>query len=684
MSSSSAGVRGQQQHASAAAAPPATPSSTASPYVQSVSMAHAEAAAKKRGDLIMANATDAALAAIDDGGSTLDRLTPSARQSLHNRLSQGYSASSSSSLSSSMSSLQDTATSIPTPNPTSSLGTPKSVNHALQSTSNDKHTQQNKLSPALSVSSSLSYRDIGGVSDHLQTDSSSVYSGSVANHNDSVSTLQRELHFAAEIGQYLLEQNQELERALAECRNEGEWLRSVLSQVDKAALTVLADGQGDAARQSLGSSGRLNRLSKGPRKARLRSSQDDSATGDYTPDQREDDDYGISSSSEPRSVASVSDLDAPDVAAHKLYALREEYALVKREAHLRLRRLQRSQAEADALKHEIEALNIELSDLREENRLAALEHNRLRASHAEDIERLKKLVSEPRKRFAELEAIISTSHTEKSALSERLRESTQEVDELRLMLNDARETIDGYKVELESKGDISRNAVGSHQIIGTSHAVTPLLSSVAVQTQPYDFGSLERGLSRRVTFSLPTTPSASNDGINFTSESVGYDGEMEINRNGLGDGSEPIPSELFSTQGPMLSPSNQLVASRNIVPSSDISTIVRLMVGAWLLKYNKRRSKAERRFVMVNPYTRTISWSKRDPSDEKNDGVSTVYIQSVHVEDLTDGRSRIVIIAPTREVVFECRSAAEHEIWERGLTLILQNHRGAIQRTLPK
>ncbi|KAI9328863.1 hypothetical protein BDR26DRAFT_40244 [Obelidium mucronatum] len=97
------------------------------------------------------------------------------------------------------------------------------------------------------------------------------------------------------------------------------------------------------------------------------------------------------------------------------------------------------------------------------------------------------------------------------------------------------------------------------------------------------------------------------------------------------------------------------------------------MVGAYLLKYNRRRTKCERRFVNVNPYSRTISWSKSEPGNAGNDEVTTVYMQTVFVEDLTDGRSRIVVSAANREVVFQCSSALEHAIWERGLTLILQN-----------
>ncbi|KAJ3066139.1 hypothetical protein HDU98_010543 [Podochytrium sp. JEL0797] len=113
--------------------------------------------------------------------------------------------------------------------------------------------------------------------------------------------------------------------------------------------------------------------------------------------------------------------------------------------------------------------------------------------------------------------------------------------------------------------------------------------------------------------------------------------------------------------------------------STNINVIVRLMMGGTLLKYNRRRTKCEPRFVCVNPYSRTISWSKSEPGKMATHGgddeITTVYMQTVFVEDLTDGRSRIVVRAKGREVVFQCGSKGEHEVWERGLTLVLQqNH----------
>ncbi|KAI8618891.1 hypothetical protein BC830DRAFT_1165839 [Chytriomyces sp. MP71] len=102
------------------------------------------------------------------------------------------------------------------------------------------------------------------------------------------------------------------------------------------------------------------------------------------------------------------------------------------------------------------------------------------------------------------------------------------------------------------------------------------------------------------------------------------------------------------------------------VIATNVNVIVRLMVGAYLDKYNRHRTKVEKRFVNVNPYSRTISWSKSEPGLRGMDEVTTVYMQTVYVEDLTDGRSRIVISAPGREVVFQCGSAIEHVICERG------------------
>ncbi|KAJ3102108.1 hypothetical protein HK100_004422 [Physocladia obscura] len=112
----------------------------------------------------------------------------------------------------------------------------------------------------------------------------------------------------------------------------------------------------------------------------------------------------------------------------------------------------------------------------------------------------------------------------------------------------------------------------------------------------------------------------------------------------------------------------QIQQQEQEISSTNVNVIVRLMIGGFLLKYNKRRTKCERRFVNVNPYSRTISWSKVEPGVPGGDEITTVF-----VEDLTDGRSRIVIQTAHREVVFQCANVLEHAIWERGLTLILQN-----------
>ncbi|KAI8618871.1 hypothetical protein BC830DRAFT_1216357 [Chytriomyces sp. MP71] len=118
----------------------------------------------------------------------------------------------------------------------------------------------------------------------------------------------------------------------------------------------------------------------------------------------------------------------------------------------------------------------------------------------------------------------------------------------------------------------------------------------------------------------------------------------------------------------------ELRMSPATVDNVNVNAIICLMTGAFLFKFNRRLTKAERRFVTVNPYIRTISWSKSEPGHARADEVATVYIQAAHVEELSDGRSRIVIKAPHREVVFQCNSAVEHAIWERGLQLVLQNN----------
>ncbi|KAJ3190850.1 hypothetical protein HK101_008315 [Irineochytrium annulatum] len=394
---------------------------------------------------------------------------------------------------------------------------------------------------------------------YVSTDASSFVSG--ANTSD-LSTLQRELHFAAEIGQYLLEQNQELERSLAECRVEGEWLRSILAQVDRATLNLAAGGGAFPGEDGEG---------------RPSTSQRKVASGD-------DD-----------TRSELEGLKENDLAA-KYRALHGEYNALRRET---AKKLLKAEEEIAGLTQEMESLNEEVVELRNQARADKAEGNRLRTAHAEEIERLKELLMQANKRATQGGGEVMTSGDDEKAFGDRHLAVLRENDELRLRL------------------------------------LKPGVRSVGIQTLLFDTCIDSKSLPRRVTFSLPQSPTSFN-GVEGVTPSAGVlpandsqDEESDDDAKGVAvDRPDAQPSP--KVDGP-IAPLQQKPGdvamerspSRSAAANPDISTIVRLMVGGYLHKYNKRRTKAERRFVMVNPYTRTISWSKRDPSDATNSNVNT-------------------------------------------------------------
>ncbi|KAJ3415265.1 hypothetical protein HDV05_005275 [Chytridiales sp. JEL 0842] len=89
--------------------------------------------------------------------------------------------------------------------------------------------------------------------------------------------------------------------------------------------------------------------------------------------------------------------------------------------------------------------------------------------------------------------------------------------------------------------------------------------------------------------------------------------------------SQPTTPSLSMTEQITPQPRPPSISSyKTLAASTNISTIVKLMVGCWLLKYNKRMTKMERRYVMVNPYTRTVSWCKNTPANQENEDLKTV------------------------------------------------------------
>ncbi|KKY29932.1 putative anucleate primary sterigmata protein a [Diaporthe ampelina] len=123
-------------------------------------------------------------------------------------------------------------------------------------------------------------------------------------------------------------------------------------------------------------------------------------------------------------------------------------------------------------------------------------------------------------------------------------------------------------------------------------------------------------------------------------------------------------------------------------PNTDprmIQAITQTMIGEYLWKYTRKAGRGEmsekrhRRYFWVHPYTRTLYWSDRDPS---NAGRSELRAKSVPIEAVrvvTDDnpmppglhRKSLVIISPGRSVKFTCTTGQRHETWFNALSYLL-------------
>jgi len=133
-------------------------------------------------------------------------------------------------------------------------------------------------------------------------------------------------------------------------------------------------------------------------------------------------------------------------------------------------------------------------------------------------------------------------------------------------------------------------------------------------------------------------------------------------------------------------------------PNTDprmIQAITSTMIGEYLWKYTRKAggqvsANRHRRYFWVHPYTRTLYWSDRDPS---NAGRSELRAKSVQIEAVrvvTDDnimppglhRKSLVIISPSRTVKFTCTTGQRHETWFNALSYLLlrtndENHTDA-------
>ncbi|ORY67533.1 uncharacterized protein BCR38DRAFT_159703 [Pseudomassariella vexata] len=116
-----------------------------------------------------------------------------------------------------------------------------------------------------------------------------------------------------------------------------------------------------------------------------------------------------------------------------------------------------------------------------------------------------------------------------------------------------------------------------------------------------------------------------------------------------------------------------------------IQAITQTMIGEYLWKYTRKAGRGEmsenrhRRYFWVHPYTRTLYWSDRDPS---NAGRTELKAKSVPIEAVrvvTDDnimppglhRKSLVIISPGRTIKFTCTTGQRHETWFNALSYLL-------------
>jgi hypothetical protein len=123
-------------------------------------------------------------------------------------------------------------------------------------------------------------------------------------------------------------------------------------------------------------------------------------------------------------------------------------------------------------------------------------------------------------------------------------------------------------------------------------------------------------------------------------------------------------------------------------PNTDprmIQAITQTMIGEYLWKYTRKAGRGDmsstrhRRYFWVHPYTRTMYWSERDPT---NAGRAELRAKSVPIEAVrvvTDDnpmppglhRKSLVIISPGRTVKVTCTTGQRHETWFNALSYLL-------------
>ena len=127
---------------------------------------------------------------------------------------------------------------------------------------------------------------------------------------------------------------------------------------------------------------------------------------------------------------------------------------------------------------------------------------------------------------------------------------------------------------------------------------------------------------------------------------------------------------------------------QGIEPGTDprmINAITQTMIGEYLWKYTRKAGRGamsdnrHRRYFWVHPYTRTLYWSDRDPSQAGRAELKAKSVPIEAVRVVTDDnpmppglhRKSLVIITPGRAVKFTATTGQRHETWFNALSYLL-------------
>ncbi|KAJ3298921.1 hypothetical protein HK104_010155 [Borealophlyctis nickersoniae] len=116
--------------------------------------------------------------------------------------------------------------------------------------------------------------------------------------------------------------------------------------------------------------------------------------------------------------------------------------------------------------------------------------------------------------------------------------------------------------------------------------------------------------------------------------------------------------------------------------NNTIESLTYTMIGSYFHKYNRHNRNPQLRYFWINPYSRTLNWAARPPSQgKKNMQTKTAYIDSIQWDDSSEGQSRNYPPGPEHALTIRTRSRNirvvatnwyDHRQWITGLDLLLK------------